>query len=757
MRTTTLAALWATCAMAAAKPGDLDRDFDPELRAWVAPDMAAVSPDGRAWIGGGFDQGDGYSTGDLVRLGENGGVEDEPAQGYIRKTPIAVPIGGLGLSLQAGKPFLLADGDFLLPGESGGWLWMNSAGGVVGKAFSDRLAGEEIIPQFERDGKLWVIRRSANGQRLLERRSATGGTLEGVFPHPVNVKAAVPAPGGAVWILAGDDAPWFDFWNGTPPEQEILNLDENGNVLGKAKVFPGNRDLRLIAGPGESFRIEFGPDTSRWMFWPAPSFSVHTIEWYAADGLFERRKDFSVAPFRSLPWAENPAGALLVAPGNGTLQLFPAGETAGTSLPNHTHARSIHALPDGKWLVDGLYRLNADGGDDPSWSVPDLSAPAQVTALHPLPDGRMLAGGNFAMADGVVRNRLVVFRKNGTVDPSFIPDDRIGEWRSVAVTKNAIYGVTQEPVTYGAAIRSNLVKLGFNGALDESFAPLLPIELGLFSGGPLIAVGPLPYPTPVLPLQPSPLLVPADNVAGVRALDGGCVLVETYSGGEVADSTFYRLRADGTPDPDFRILRDRPRAFEVITRTDGGFVRGAVIYRKNGTVEKDLTREDIWLRPLCEWHGSVVFLEFDNRLHARLRLWSGNRWAAWFKAPALDNAHGVLATPGEFGTLYVSTIPANGRPSLLRLFPNGCIDRSFRPPAFGRRDRQHAGNWWTAEESGKVAFDPSTHETPAPPRTLMWHPATRKLWVGGEFNAVGGVPRDGLARLTAGFVPWRWW
>ena len=74
MRTKIFAMWTVACAISAARPGDLDKSFAPALRAWVAPDHVTLAPDGRAWIGGGFHHADGDSTGDLVRLGKNGGV-----------------------------------------------------------------------------------------------------------------------------------------------------------------------------------------------------------------------------------------------------------------------------------------------------------------------------------------------------------------------------------------------------------------------------------------------------------------------------------------------------------------------------------------------------------------------------------------------------------------------------------------------------------------------------------------------------------
>lgn len=79
--------------------------------------------------------------------------------------------------------------------------------------------------------------------------------------------------------------------------------------------------------------------------------------------------------------------------------------------------RSVKALAGGKWLVE-------------------------VETLLPLPGGRVLAGRNFATADE-------------RVDPTFLADERIEEWRSLAVNGDAIYVVTAEPVAYGSGFRTN--------------------------------------------------------------------------------------------------------------------------------------------------------------------------------------------------------------------------------------------------------------------------------------------------------------
>lgn len=721
-----LTTLCAGVMIAAAGPGDLDLAFDPGLRAWVAPEAVGMMPGGNIWISGGFDQGDGRNLGDLVKLGGNGGVAKEPAKGYIRPSFYQMSVAGSYPHPASSRPFPLENGGLLLPTVSGAYLRMDSGGMAEGMAFPDRLEDEVITPQFERDGKSWVIRRRADGKRLLERRNAANGALERSFPQPHNAISAVPGPDGSVRVIAGDEVTWHG-WDQSPVENVLLHLDGDDGPIHEMKKYPGSRPIHLAAKPDGSFRVVLGADLSGWMLWPAPSHVVHTIEWYSAEGGFQRRMNFSVLAGRPFPWAESPEGALMVAAGDGTLRLFPEGDGAGIALPNHRGARSILALPDGKWLIDGLHRLNADGGDDETWTAPELSTSATVAELHLLPDGRMLAAGNFASADGFVRNRIVVFRRNDTVDPSFIADDRIGECRSIAVTKHAIHVVTEEPLSMADGWSVNLVKLGFDGTLIADFKPALDPEILLSNGGGHLV-----------------------SAVQVRAMDDGDILVETRTTTEVSAQAIHRLRPDGTRAPGFHVLRGYDLRGPLLARGNGGFVKGGVIYRANGKVAHDLSETGAVLAPLCEHLGGVLFLDSRNDRQSRVRLWKRGGWQSSFKSPTMRGAREVVAVSGEAGTLYLSVWLADGSPSLLRLRPDGRVDRSFQAPDFGWRHRRTAGDWWTAGEEGKIAYYPAEHEVSTAPLALVWQPTARRLWAGGGFNIVNGQPRDGLARFLAG-------
>ena len=774
MTTKILAILGLASAISAAGPGDLDRTFSPELRAWVAPDRVTLAGDGRAWIGGGFNRADGNSTGDLLRLGENGGVADEPAKGYLKRVNPYVTIAPqtwVPPDAAMARPFLLESGDFLLSGESGGWLRINAAGKVVGKAFPDRLTGETIVPQFERLGKLWVIRKLVTGGRILERRESADGTLDAGFSQlPRNVNTAVPAPDGGAWVLAGDGIPWFYFSNryGSPlPEQRIIRVAANGSPLGEPRVIAVPRALALVAGPAGAFRLTYGADQSRWNYWPTATSMILKIEWYSAVGALQRTQNFGLPLYESFAWAEAADGSFVatdaltrivgssqyfIAPAASLRRYGPDG-VEDPAFVSPGRVRSVKALADGKWLIDGLRRLNADGSEDASWTAPELSRPAITKSLLALPDGRVLVAGDFATADGLVRNRLVVFRANGGVDPSFIPDERIGEWRSVAVSGRAIYVATTEPVDYGSGPHSNLVKLRLDGSLDESYQPQYG-QNGFFT----------PFPPATGTLIPLGTNLP--NVIRVTGMAGGDILVETdLRGSDIFQAKISRLRGDGTPAAGFRAppIYQAPRG--ILALKSGSFVAGATFYRGDGSMERDLTQSNPELIPLCECPSGILFHTGGDYTTRRLALWTRNGFARWFQPPALDWNKSVSAAPGDWGTIYLAATLANGKPSVHRLLPNGRIDRTFHGPDFGSYERQSDRHWWKAEEIGKLPFDPLATGNELYSRlpqtysqVVLWHPASRRVWTGGDFNVVAGKPRDGLARLVSGCPgwPWRW-
>ncbi|WP_265595120.1 delta-60 repeat domain-containing protein [Haloferula sp. BvORR071] len=715
-----------TALARAANPGAVDSGFVPELRAPAVPAWTILGPDGRSWVGGGFDRADGGSTGDLLVLGENGGVAREPAPGYL------APDG-----LEARAPFPLADGSFLLPAASGEWLRLNANGTPAGPAFPGLAAGESLTPQFEREGKLWCIRASASGRARLERRESADGSIDPTFSPgtdwPDDVLEAVPEALGGAWVLTGDQrASSGLLLPGTEPkDQHIFLVHGSGAVTGEMRVLSGYRPAMLAPRADSGVTVVLGDDRSRWNFWPAPTAMAWTIEWRSAEGLVQRSRNFGTPFNQSFAWAEGQDGSLLVTGPGGALIRYDAAGLADASFQSPGKVRHVAALPGGKWLVDGVRRLNADGSADASWAIPDLDRPGTVNLLEKLPDDRVLVAGDFDEVAGASRKGLALFEADGSLDTSFSADGRVGALISAAATADGIYVATAETVSLGNQLASNLLKLNFDGSIDEDYGPAT-------YGGPWI-------------------VNPADTVSlgigDVRQLDAlksGDLMVSSYGGSEVASARIARLLPDGSGKADFRRSSQFASPEELVPVSKGGYASGGVFFKEDGSVSRDIRREGFKLDPLAEWQGGMLFLDRDeNSVSGRLRLWKGKGWVGTFTSQR------VMALPvaevGEKSLLYVAgTFGGASDMSLRRLTPNGKLDPQFRSAVFGKRYRREAGEWWTAGPGGKVPFNPASYEERAAVSAMLWNSGSGKLWVAGDFNVVDGQNRDGIAWITGG-------
>ncbi len=333
----------------------------------------------------------------------------------------------------------------------------------------------------------------------MQTRNSVDGMLDQSFSQasalPRNINTVIPGPNGGAWVMAGDVSDPFIFGLMSPMlEQQIFLMGPDGNQVGVPLKFAVPRTLDLVAGPSGSFRLAYGPDQSRWFYWPAPSSASYKIEWYSAYGQLERTMTFVLSLYENFAWAEVADGSLVVTDSrvkstespqflitnSANLRRYQPDGEEDTTFISPGRVGSVKAMPEGKWLIDGVRRLNANGSEDLSWKAPELSRPAIVRMLLALPAGRVLVGGDFATVDGLVKNRLAVFGADGVIDPSFTLDERIAEWESVAVSGKTIYVLTSEPVVYGNGIESNVVKLRSDGTLDETYKPVsaTPGELG---------------------------------------------------------------------------------------------------------------------------------------------------------------------------------------------------------------------------------------------------------------------------------------
>lgn len=197
----------------------------------------------------------------MVLLGPNGVPEGEVVPGFINDpTQPGYSAGTFPgwISFPAKNQWVaLTPAKWLIPSSNGGWLRWDGTQGVI--AFPDLSAGESVIPQFVRDGKLWLVRRAANGQRRVEVRSAENGTIDPSFTQgenwPDQPIEAIPGPPGTAWILGGEPLNRFFYgWSEEDRFNVVFRVDESGahEAALATRNFLYHREPRLVAGPSGS-------------------------------------------------------------------------------------------------------------------------------------------------------------------------------------------------------------------------------------------------------------------------------------------------------------------------------------------------------------------------------------------------------------------------------------------------------------------------------------------------------------------------
>ncbi len=353
-----------------------------------------------------------------------------------------------------------------------------------------------------------------------------------------------------------------------------------------------------------------------------------------------------------------------------------------------------------------------------------------VLALALQADGKLVAGGDFTLANGLARNRLARLLPNGALDLTFLTPNTAGAnapVRALASQTDARILVGGDFTTIGRVNRSRLARLNYDGSLDTSFNPGsgadLPVlalaetfvggQRKLLAGGQFTTLNGVPR-RGLARLNDDgtvdPAFDPALNANGtVFALavypTNGIQAGKTLIGGDFTapDGASYhlaRLNPDGTADPSFDPGRGPDASVRAIAiQLDGNILIGGSFTNYNGTAM--------------------------------------NRFARLLATGSLDTN---TFTPGDGANDAVTTITVQGdtrivlggqftrcngvtRNRVTRLNPDGTADPAIN---FG---------------AGADNFVAATLEQP-----------DGKLILGGGFTRYDGTPRQRLARIYGGTV-----
>jgi uncharacterized delta-60 repeat protein len=671
------------------------------------PGVAGATSDGLVLTGVGQDDVGSYSV--VVSNGEGSATSAEAAL-----TVVAPQAGDLDLSFDPG---LRIDGD----------VW----------CLAVRPDGRVVI-----GGDFTTVHGAARGR--IARLAADGTTdlafADGLSGADGTVRAVVAAPDGSV-LMAGS----FTSVHGAA-RNRIARLRSNGSL--------DTSFLNGLAGPNLAVHaLAVQPDGR----------VLIGGEFTSVNGLARNR----IARLNS----------------DGSLDATFSG-VPGISGPVH----AIALQPDGRILVGGDFfgadgvgrhhvaRLEADGTLDESFlsGVFGPSDPVRTIALAP--DGRILIGGDFTSYQGTGRHHLARLEPDGTLDTTFLdglagPD---GIPLSIAVQPDGRVWIGGPFASVHGENRPGIARLEADGSLDPTVlvdvsgagsvrALALGPEGRVVIGGSFVAVHGVSRHR-IARLQDdgsidlgfeNPLAGPSSDVYAIAVQPDGRIVIGggfTTVGG-VSRNRIARLEADGRLDTSFldglagtgSVGFNPVRSLAV--QPDGRILIAGRFTTVNGVGRNNVAR--------LEPDGSL-----DPTFLAGL---SGTNGDVYALAPQPD---GRVLIGGTFTTVHgvtrhrVARLEADG--SLDETFPDVLADELIFSIVLDPDGRILIGGWFTtvhgasrnriARLHGDGTLDAGFLDGLSGADSLVHSVALApddRIYIGGDFMTVNGVPRRRIARLEA--------
>jgi uncharacterized delta-60 repeat protein len=716
-------------------------DNFPELstQAWIRE--AEIAPDGSVFLLGNFTAVDGVPRPGLAKLTPTGTLDPTFAPLEVGDLSQTDEFGStliFGLGAPPRELFALSRGGIMRTNFYG-FEVRNPDGSVADEALQDLRDGISAVrPQFEQNGKLWLVARAERvASRIVVRDSQTLAPLAGFDPPadlPEPPLALAPATDGKVWVLGRSFNPIVSTSYGFSQNQVLYRLNSDGSL---DETFPPEElpthlryQFEPSSGPGVVLSRTW---PRRWQIWPGPSEFVRTFEFRDQNGILLRQ----VSLRTSLGIQEDYLirEDELFSPSAGFSEIRQIDESGSQSLfaldlaamPPITTA--LDHFPNGDLLLGGTRRVQADGTPSPGWQVARVEERPSVERLLPLRNGEVLAQGNFDLAAASSRLGAVRLQPDGSLDPSFSPE--IDLRRAIRVeekTNGHFLVLMRRPEVDDNGQQSRLLELDTTGALVQAIS--------------------IDFAKPGINLEGE--LVFPDSVSLDFALQSDdSVILQVSSFLEISHTTLWRIPSDDPENP-VPFHSSQGLSFKVIPLPDDRLLIGNDFYTaegepvtdreplpsgssvssvlQDGTLvlglpEDGLTRYHLWSP------DDGVIEGFENTSLARLRIWS----------PSLQRA----ARGKYFASSSGGIVPASyvGAYSANPLFSNRIV-------------RLHADG----------SLDPSFEVVPGPGSVLQrFLPMTADddsstVWGAGNFSEVNGEPRQGLAIIAdnqaSGFQEW---
>lgn len=401
----------------------------------------------------------------------------------------------------------------------------------------------------------------------------------------------------------------------------------------------------------------------------------------------------------------HPDGRIYVRDDMGIMRLFPNGSVdLGFSNQIFTNAPNTHAIllqSDNTLLLatsDGVRRLQSDGNLDLDFTIPNASNYLDVRCMAEQRDRRILIGGSF----GIIR----VFSGPNPLSPPSITEQPGSRLTTVGTSVFLTVSASgYPPPTYQWQLEGTVIPGATNAFL--SFQDVHTNQAGHYSATVMNGLGSITSETATLtvaPARPGSLdmafnteIGQSDPMLGSSAesillqKDGRVLVAGWFNGLMNQELKVIRLQADGRVDPSFHMDSSSGDSIALLALQEDGKI---VIGEKYSDWEDDMIARlnpDGSLDTSFGWgtvaaHGSIRALAIQRDG----KILVGNGYEDWWQTSS----------------------------AMARLNTNGQVDASFHASPDG------SVNAIVAQSDGKIV-------------------------IGGDFSAVNGTLRSGLARLNS--------
>ena len=354
-----------------------------------------------------------------------------------------------------------------------------------------------------------------------------------------------------------------------------------------------------------------------------------------------------------------------------------------------------------------LVRLLADGALDAGFA-PNLTLFGTVNLTAVQADGKVLIAGIYSQMNGVPRSAFSRVNADGSLDSGFDPGTGFNvPPRHFAIQTDGKILAAGDFLTYNGTALPGIVRINTDGSIDNTFSVNVS---GLVRS---------------VALQPN----------GKILIGGTFTAVNSVSRTGIA-----RLETNGALDATFDVVLGSPSVDHLLVESSGKITIGGTFsgvngfnrnnfarLESNGALDQSFTASVGTISGLWQQADGkyVILIGFQAGTVSR-RNTNGSPDTSFvppsFSTSSSSDLHIQTVRLMADGSMIVGgrfdTVAGTSRPNIVRLAPNGSLDQFFLPTGANNRVR-----------------------------TITSY-AVDKVIVGGDFSAIGTVPKAGIARLN---------